>query len=170
MTRRFAELDCLTHYSFLEGASYPAELVKQARMLGISGIGVADRNSLAGIVRAWQAGNDEGFAVLTGCRLRFTDGAELIVYPRDRAAYGRLCRLLSIGKAELGMETEAGAGKRIAKGDCILTFEQAAALGEGLIALAPAPAAVDAAFEARLTAWRAAWPDRLYLLAAPTRR
>ncbi len=166
----FAELDCLTHYSFLEGASYPVELVKQAKALGIAAIGVADRNSLAGIVRAWQAGTDEKFKVLTGCRLRFTDGAELIVYPRDRAAYGRLCRLLSIGKAELGMQADAIPGERIAKGDCILTFDQAVELGEGLIALAPAPAVIDAAFEARLKAWRAAWPDKLYLLAAPLHR
>jgi error-prone DNA polymerase len=166
----FAELDCLTHYSFLEGASYPAELVKQAKALGIAAVGVADRNSLAGIVRAWQAGGDETLPVLTGCRLRFTDGAELIVYPRDRAAYGRLCRLLSIGKAELGLPTEAVSEKRIAKGDCILTFEQAVQLGEGLVALAPAPAIIDDAFEARLKAWRGAWPDRLYLLAAPLYR
>jgi error-prone DNA polymerase len=166
----FAELDCLTHYSFLEGASYPVELVKQAKALGIAAIGVADRNSLAGIVRAWQAGHDEGFRVLTGCRLKFTDGAELIVYPRDRAAYGRLCRLLSVGKARIGDDAEVGAGELIAKGDCVLTFDQAVALGEGLIGLVPAPAAIDAAFEARLTAWRAAWPERLYLLAAPLYR
>jgi error-prone DNA polymerase len=167
---KFAELDCLTHYSFLEGASYPAELVKQAKALGIAAIGVADRNSLAGIVRAWQAGNEETLPVLTGCRLRFTDGAELIVYPRDRAAYGRLCRLLSIGKAGLGMETESVSRKRIPKNECHLTFEQATSLGEGLVALAAAPAVIDDAFEARLKTWRAAWPDRLYLLAAPLYR
>ena len=115
--RYFAELDAATHYSFLEGASYPAELVQEARRLGLAALGVADRNSLAGIVRAWQAGTDERFPVLTGCRLRFTDGAELIVYARDRAGYGRLCRLLSIGKAELGMQADAIPGERIAKGD-----------------------------------------------------
>src|SRR4051812_36158922 len=102
---RFAELDCLTHYSFLEGASRPGELVRQAKMLGIGAIGVADRNSLAGIVRAWDEGKTEKLEVLTGARLRFTDGTELIVYPRDRAAYGRLCRLLSIGKAEIDKDT-----------------------------------------------------------------
>jgi error-prone DNA polymerase len=166
----FAELDCLTHYSFLEGASYPAELVKEAKRLGLAAIGVADRNSLAGIVRAWQAGTEERFTVLTGCRLRFTDGAELIVYARDRAAYGRLCRLLSIGKAEIGRETEVVSGKRIAKGDCILTFEQAVALGEGLIGLVPSPDVIDAGFETRLKAWREAWPERLFLLAAPLHR
>ena len=166
----FAELDCLTHYSFLEGASYPAELVREARRLGLAALGVADRNSLAGIVRAWQAGTQERLPVLTGCRLRFIDGTELIVYARDRAAYGRLCRLLSIGKAEIGRETEVVSGKRIAKGDCVLAFEQAVALGEGLIGLVPAPAVIDAGFEARLKAWRETWPDRLYLLAAPLYR
>jgi error-prone DNA polymerase len=172
----FAELDCLTHYSFLEGASYPWELVKQAKALGLAAIGVADRNSLAGIVRAWQAGGEEGFRVMTGCRLQFTDGAELIVYPRDRAAYGRLCTLLSIGKAKIDADTHAilqqaeGGPKPIGKGQCQLDFQQAVQFGEGLIALAPAPAAIDLVFEDRLLAWRQAWPGPLYLLAAPLYR
>jgi error-prone DNA polymerase len=172
----FAELDCRTHYSFLEGASRPAELVMQAKVLGLQAIGVADRNSLAGIVRAWEEGKAQRLEVLTGARLQFTDGSELIVYPRDRAAYGRLCRLLSIGKAEIDKDTAVirKAGERgfkpIGKGECRLDFDQAAALGEGLIALVPAPAEPDAAFEARLQAWREAWPDRLYLLVAPLYR
>jgi error-prone DNA polymerase len=172
----FAELDCRTHYSFLEGASRPAELVMQAKVLGLKAIGVADRNSLAGIVRAWEEGKAQRLDVLTGARLQFTDGTELIVYPRDRTAYGRLCRLLSIGKAEIDKDTQAirKAGERgfkpIGKGECRLAFDQAAALGEGLIALVPAPAEPGAAFEERLLAWRAAWPDRLYLLVAPLYR
>jgi error-prone DNA polymerase len=173
----FAELGCLTHYSFLEGASYPHELALEARRLGMAALGVADRNSLAGVVRAWQAGKAAGLTVLTGCRLQFTDGAELIVYPRDRAAHGRLCRLLSIGKAGIGADTgevpAPGAKddtKPIPKNACQLIFEQAAELGEGLIALAPAPAVIDTAFEARLRAWREAWPDPLYLLVAPLYR
>ncbi|MEI9889344.1 MAG: error-prone DNA polymerase [Caulobacteraceae bacterium] len=176
MKRYFAELDCRTHYSFLEGASRPRELVMQAKMLGIDALGVADRNSLAGIVRAWDEGKTQDLDVLTGARLQFTDGSELIVYPRDRAAYGRLCRLLSIGKAEIDRDTavirKAGEKgfKPIGKGECKLAFEQAVQLGEGLVALVPAPDAPDAAFEERLEAWRAAWPDRLYLLAAPLYR
>jgi error-prone DNA polymerase len=169
----FAELDCRTHYSFLEGASRPGELVMQAKMLGLQALGVADRNSLAGIVRAWEEGEKQRLPVLTGARLQFTDGTELIVYPRDRAAYGRLCRLLSIGKAEIDKDTAAipKAAERkvkpIGKGECKLAFAQAAALGEGLVALVPAPPAPDAAFEERLRRWREAWPDRLYLLVAP---
>jgi error-prone DNA polymerase len=174
--RYFAELDCRTHYSFLEGASRPGELVMQARVLGLDAVGVADRNSLAGIVRAWDEGKKQNLEVLTGSRLQFTDGAELIVYPRDRAAYGRLCRLLSIGKAEIDRDTAVipKAAERkvkpIGKGECRLSFEQAAELGEGLVALVPAPDAPDDAFEARLLAWREAWPDRLYLLVSPLYR
>src|SRR6185312_640946 len=172
----FAELDCRTHYSFLEGASYPRELVAQAKVLGLAAIGVADRNSLAGIVRAWEEGKSQRLDVLTGARLQFTDGTELIVYPRDRAAYGRLCRLLSIGKAEIDKDTAViskakdRAVKAIGKGECKLTLPQAQELGEGLIALVPAPAEPDEAFEARLLAWREAWPDKLYLLVSPLYR
>src|SRR3569833_1347606 len=136
MKRYFAELDCRTHYSFLEGAARPGELVMQARVLGLDGIGVADRNSLAGIVRAWDEGKQQGQTVLTGARLQYTDGTVLIVYPRDRAAYGRLCRLLSIGKAEIDWDTAAipkaavRKVKPIGKGECKLSFEQAVELGE----------------------------------------
>jgi error-prone DNA polymerase len=172
----YAELDALSNFSFLEGGSHPWELVGQAKALGLAAIGVADRNTLAGAVRAHAAGRDEKLQVLVGCRLTFIDGAELIVYPRDRAAYGRLCRLLSIGKSGILAsgpvedEEDAPAGPRIPKGECHLTFEQACELGEGLIALARAPVALDAAFEARLAAWRRAWPDDLYLAAAPLHR
>ena len=168
----YAELDVRTNFSFLEGASHPQELVGQADHLGLHAIGVADRNSLAGVVRAHAEVKKRGVRLLIGCRLQFTDGCELIVYPRDRAAYGRLCRLLSLGKSGEGLaEGRVDFGKgRIAKGETRLVFEQATALGEGLIALVPAPAEIDAAFEARLAAWREAWPDDLHLAAAPLRR
>jgi error-prone DNA polymerase len=170
----YAELDAMTNFSFLEGGSHAAELVEQAKVLGLCALGVADRNTLAGVVRAHAAAKAHRLPLLVGCRLSFLDGAELIVYPRDRAAYGRLCRLLSIGKS--GIEgavapaADASGGTRILKGECRLGFDQAAALGEGMIALVPAPAVIDAAFEARLAAWRAAWPDALHLAAAPLHR
>jgi error-prone DNA polymerase len=185
MSPPYAELDVRTNFSFLEGASHPGELVMTAKALGLCAVGVADRNSLAGVVRAHAEAKAQGLKLLVGCRLQFTDGTELIVYPRDRAAYGRLCRILSIGKSAIrddGITGEGGfrlqdapandeaSSKPIPKGECRLTFDQAAALGEGLVALAPAPDVIDAAFEARLKAWVRSWPDRLYLAAAPLHR
>ncbi len=206
----YAELGALSNFSFFEGASHPAQLVEQARALGHAALGLADRNTLAGVVRAHKAAKDVGLRLLIGCRLGFTDGTELIVFPRDRAAYGRLCRLLSLGKTEVlpggnifplptrggARDAEGGPGvgsgdmsksaqlyrlphpptpspkgegeqARIAKGETRLTFAQAAALGDGLIALVPAPDRIDAAFRARLAEWAGAWPDALHLAAAP---
>ena len=166
----YAELDARSNFSFLEGGSHPHELVEQASALGLSAIGVADRNSLAGVVRAHAAAKKAGFRLLIGCRLVFDEGGELIVYPRERAAYGRLCRLLSIGKSRVEGWLVDEASPRIAKGECHLSFAQAAIMGEGLVALVPAPERIDAAFETRLAAWRRDWPDTLYLAAQASYR
>ena len=170
MTAAYAELDLRSNFSFLEGGSHPAELVDEAKALGHSAIGLADRNTLAGVVRAHAAAKTARLPLLVGCRLVFTDGTELIVYPRDRSAYGRLCRLLSLGKSGVAGWTTDEAGQRIPKGECHLAFEQAVELGAGMVALVPAPARIDAAFEARLLRWRKAWPDDLHLAAAPLHR
>ena len=118
LARRYAELATTTNFSFLRGASHPEELVACAAALGLSGIGIADRNTLAGVVRAhvYARENREalgGFRVVTGTRLAFVDGApDVIVYPQDRAAYGRLSRLLSQGnlRAPKGEKGEKGGG------------------------------------------------------------
>jgi len=114
---KFAELAAATHYSFLRGASSPADMVMQAMMLGMTGIGIADRNSVAGVVRAHAAlrraredAAEEGlvlpdFRLIVGSRLVFADETpETIVYPRNRRGWGRLTRLLSTGnlRAEKG--------------------------------------------------------------------
>src|SRR5690606_12385582 len=91
----------MTNFSFLEGASHLGEMMMQARALGLAAVGVADRNTLAGMVRALMGAEDHGVPLVVGCRLTFLDGTELIVFPRDRAAYGRLCRLLTLGKSEI---------------------------------------------------------------------
>ena len=114
----YAELDAMTNFSFLEGGSHAGELVLQAQVLGLAALGVADRNTLAGVVRAHPAAKKHGLRFLVGCRLTFLDGTELIVYPRDRATYGRLCRLLSIGKSAIegAALPDQSKGVRIAKG------------------------------------------------------
>ena len=107
----YAELAVTTNFSFLRGASHPEELVAQAKGLGLHAIGVADRNTLAGVVRAHLAAKDYEMRLLVGARLITTDGFDLIAYPQDRDAYGRLSRLLSDGKL------------RAEKGDCHITLE-----------------------------------------------
>ncbi|CAN5420588.1 error-prone DNA polymerase [soil metagenome] len=189
----YAELGAMTNFSFLEGASHPGEMMFEGKALGLAAVGVADRNTLAGMVRALMGAEDFGIRLVVGCRLGFLDGTELIVFPRDRAAYGRLCRLLTLGKSEILSEaapvtstnviplrpdavgggdpgearTSDAAPDRTTKGETRLTFEQAVAHGHGMIALAVAPIDPDARFEARLKAWREAWPDTLYLAAQP---
>jgi protein ImuB len=98
----YAELQVTTHFSFLRGASSPEELFATAALLGMPSLGVADRNSLAGIVRAHEAARATGVRLVVGCRLDLEDGTALLVYPQDRAAYGRLTRLLTVGKARAG--------------------------------------------------------------------
>src|SRR5215216_5518641 len=98
----YAELQVTTHFSFLRGASSPRELFEQAKRLGLPALGITDRHSLAGIVRAHEAAKETGIRLVTGCRIDLQDGPSLLVYPTDRPAYSRLCRLLSRGKHRAG--------------------------------------------------------------------
>ncbi|MGP8232736.1 MAG: error-prone DNA polymerase [Methylovirgula sp.] len=99
----FGEFGVTTNFSFLRGASHPEEFVEQAYRLGLKAIGIADRNSLAGVVRAYVFARENEIApetlrVVTGCRLVFCDGTpDILAYPQDRAAYARLTRLLTRG-------------------------------------------------------------------------
>ena len=98
----YAELQVTSNYSFLRGASHVEELMAQARLLGLPALGITDRNTLAGIARAHQRAEEAGIRLVVGCRLDLRDGLPVLVYPTDRAAYARLCRLLSIGKGRAG--------------------------------------------------------------------
>jgi error-prone DNA polymerase len=156
---RYAELQATSNFSFLRGASHPEELVEEAVKLGLEAIGVCDRNSLAGVVRAWSAAKAmraQGHAIrtLTGCRLDFIDGTpSLIVYPADREAYGRLTRLLTLGQ------------RAAEKGECHLSYEQFLAHAEGQLVLAIPPERLDERFEADLARLAGDLPD-LWLAAA----
>ena len=126
----YAELAAITNFSFLRGASHPREMVTAAAALGLEALGVADRNSLAGVVRAHTAARELGVPILIGARLVPRDGPEVIAYPTDRAAYARLSKLLSRGK------------RRAGKGDCALYMadlvDDAEAL-DGLLLIAVPP-------------------------------
>ena len=116
---RFAELAAMTNYSFLRGASHPEEMVARATEIGLNGIGIADRNTLSGVVRAHVYARENRAAlgsmrVVVGTRLVFRDGApDLVVYPENRAGYGRLCKLLTKGNL------------RAEKGECHLDLSDA---------------------------------------------
>src|SRR5688500_8551236 len=124
----YAELDVTTNFSFLRGASHPDELIFQATHLGHRAIAITDINSLAGVVRAYDAVRmvrEQGGTppqLIIGARLTFSDAPDLLVYPTDRPAYGRLCRLLTLGK------------RRTEKGECSLTLDDFLNHNEGILA------------------------------------
>jgi len=146
----YAELAVSTNFSFLRGASHAQELVKQAVLLGLAGIGIADRNSVAGVVRAYGAledvhedlrcknliSSDETvLKLIVGARLCFADGTpDILAYPQNRSAWGRLTRLLTVGKS------------RGDKAECILYLDDLIEhiTGLNLIVLPPATIKKDA--------------------------
>ncbi|RWP13805.1 MAG: DNA polymerase III subunit alpha [Mesorhizobium sp.] len=104
----YAEFGIQSNFSFLRGASKPEELVVAAKFLGFSSIGLADRNTVAGVVRAWQQAKVEGLSCHPGCRLVFCDGTpDVLAYPRDRKGWGHLCRMLT--QANMRDDSEKGA-------------------------------------------------------------
>ncbi|MEK7687678.1 MAG: error-prone DNA polymerase, partial [Pseudomonadota bacterium] len=154
----YAELQVTTNYSFLRSGSHPHELVERAIELGHTAIGIADRNTLAGVVRAFAAARGENrkdpdrIKLLVGCRLETRDGYSLLAYPTDLAAYKRLSRLLTLGN------------RRAEKGQCDLTFDDLAAHAEGLLAIVlPPRRPEEPAFRERLRALARLFGDRCYL-------
>ena len=154
---RYAELQVTSPFSFLRGASSAEALFATAAALGIKALAVTDRNSLAGIVRAWQAAKDTGVRLIVGCRLDLACGMALLAYPTDRAAYARLCRLLTLGKSRAG------------KGKCQLDWSDLADYAEGMIAVL-VPDLADDACALRLRRLRDLFGERAYLALTLRRR
>jgi error-prone DNA polymerase len=153
----YVELQVTTHFSFLRGASSPEELFAAAALLGLPALGVVDRNSVAGLVRAWDAEKTTGVRSIPGCRLDLVDGTALLIYPTDRAAYSRMTRLLSVGKARAG------------KGACHLHWSDVEEWGDGLIAIL-APDRADMITEVALSRLKRIFGDRAYLALSIRRR
>ncbi len=156
----YAELEATSNYTFLTGGSHPEELVQQAAGLGHAAIAITDTNTLAGIIRAHVAAKDVGIQYIVGCRLLLRSCAnasgsptcEVLVYPSDRAAYGRLCKLLTLGK------------RRAPKGECWLMLDDLAAHHAGLLAIAVPPAdlralTIDHSYERTLASLTAIFDD-----------
>ncbi|SEL02658.1 error-prone DNA polymerase, DnaE-like [Sphingomonas palmae] len=129
----YSELQVTTHFSFLRGASSCEQLFATAAAMGMPALGVTDRNSVAGVVRALYAADevrkDTGLVIrsIPGCRLDLVSGDSLLVWPEDRAAWSRLTTLLTSGKARADR-------RRGEKGQCFLHWEDVAAHHEGLVA------------------------------------
>jgi error-prone DNA polymerase len=139
----YAEIGITTNFSFLRGGSDPRAYVHQASELGIPVIGIADHNSLAGVVRAWKEIDNPEVKhkpkLLIGTRIVFIDGTpDILVYPRDRAAYGRLCQLLTRGKRGDDIT-------RIEKGECHLRFDDLLEFAEGQLLVLALPHRFDTA-------------------------
>ncbi|KPL67756.1 DNA polymerase [Erythrobacter sp. SG61-1L] len=129
----FVELGLVSCFSFLRGASNPVDLVMAARRLGYDAIGIADANSMAGVVRIHTEAKALMLRPVIGCRIETVEGLAFLAYPTDRAAYGRLCRLISAGR----MGTLDGGWQ--AKGVCEITLPMLVEHSEGvqLILLPP---------------------------------
>ncbi|MCB9873918.1 MAG: error-prone DNA polymerase [Planctomycetaceae bacterium] len=145
----YAELHCRTNFSFLEGASHADELVSRAIELRYSALAITDRHSLAGVVRAHAAAKDSDLKLLIGAEIAPTDAAPIVLLATDRAAYGRLARLVTLGR------------RRAPKGECELTLDDIAQHSEGLLATVVGGLGRDPAYGE----YRDIFADRGYLLA-----
>jgi len=136
----FVELGLMSCFTFLRGASDAVDLVLTARTLGYDAIGIADANSMAGVVRIHTEAKTLKLRPLIGCRIETVEGFTFLAYPTDREAYGRLCRLISAGR----MGTLSGGWQ--AKGVCEISLGMLAAHAEGVQLILLPPADIDAEF------------------------
>lgn len=149
----YAELQVTSNYTFLEGGSHPDELVLSAAALGLKAIAITDRNSLAGVVRAYVAAKQVSIQLIVGARLDLTDGASLLCLPTDRDAYGRLSQLLSLGR------------RRAEKGQSILARQDVVDFSTGQLLLVLPPDRPGRRFVAELKFWRDQCPGSVWLVA-----
>ncbi len=98
MLPEYAELHCLTNFSFLRGASHPEELAARAAKLGYTALAVTDECSLAGVVRAHVAAKEHGIKLIVGAEFRLADGPKLVLLATDREAYGNLSQLITTAR------------------------------------------------------------------------
>src|SRR5262245_61782138 len=119
----YVPLWCKSHYSFLEGASAPEELVEEAHRLGLHALAVTDRDGVYGVVRAFSTARTLGMQLLIGAQVTVSDGSMIVLLAQNRRGYANLCRLLTIGQS------------RTPKGRSAATWEEICSHAEGLLAL-----------------------------------
>ena len=156
----YFEIGARSNFSFLEGAAHPEDLVRVARDLKLAGLGLADRNTVAGVVRLHAVAKTNNYAFRPGARLVFADGTpELLAYPMNRRGWGHLCRLLSAGNL------------RSQKGSCTLYEADLFEWSQDLLFAAMPPALADPdqalEFRRRLERLLPVLDGRLYLTLVP---
>ncbi len=159
MSMSYTELQVTSNFTFLRGASHPEELVEQAATHGQPVIAITDRNTLAGVVRAYAFGKKHGVRVIPGARLDLLDGPSLLALPTNKESYARLSGLLTRGN----LRTE--------KGECHLYKADVYEHAKGLTLIAIPPDTLntlfdyDAAFYAAMQEYRSTLGDQLYMAA-----
>lgn len=107
----YAELHCISNYSFLRGASHPEELVQQAASLGYTAIAITDECTMAGVVKAHTAAKECGIKLIIGSEFQLDEALHLVLLAPNRTAYGQICNLITIGR------------RRADKGEYRLSFD-----------------------------------------------
>lgn len=138
--RQYAALACKSNYSFLEGASHPHELLMAAKELGISSIGIADRDGVYGMVRAQVAAEEAGVGLHVGATIHLAHGVEVVLLVVDSVGYANLCHLISLGRL------------RCVKGEARASLHEVCEHAEGLVAIASPRPELASAFAGRLYA------------------
>src|SRR6185437_7480033 len=164
---QYSELQVTSNFSFLRGGSHPEELVYEATRLNYKAIAITDRNTVAGVVRAFKVAKaenssknkDEKIQFIPACRLCLPDGPDLLAYPTDITAWGRLCAVLSKGN----LRTE--------KGKCELYKQDVFENAEGIKFIVVPPETLnsrldfDADFKQNVKEYKAALGNELYIAA-----
>ncbi|MEO5772662.1 MAG: error-prone DNA polymerase [Sphingomicrobium sp.] len=158
----YVELNATSHFSFLRGVSSCEELFSAAARLGHRALGITDRNSVAGLVRATIAADATNVRLIAGCRLDLVDGSSLLVWPQDRVAWSRLTRLLTVGK-------DRAQPRKGEKGQCFLHWEDVAPYADGLVA-ALVPDKADETTKIALAQATDIFADRAHLALSIRRR
>lgn len=110
----YAELHCISSFTFLRGASHPEELVARAHELGYRALALTDECSLAGVVRAHVAAKDRGLPLILGSEIGLADGPRLVLLAADREGYGNLSQLITArrGQGELSLDARRSGRRR----------------------------------------------------------
>lgn len=124
MVPLYAEVHCLSNYTYLRGASHPEELIRQASKLGYHAIAITDECSVAGVVRAYTEAKDLGIQLMVGSEFRLEDGVKLVLLAENLNGYGNLCELITLarGRCEKGTYRLTRGDVELGAADCLVIW------------------------------------------------